>query len=98
MVVEQGDIGDKFFIIEAGELRVFQQTNGHSVDLNRLSPGDYFGEIALIQQRPRTASVEALTDATLFSLEAQAFTRMLAESQRVKQSLEKTGSRRERAG
>jgi CRP-like cAMP-binding protein len=96
-VVRQGDIGDKFFIIEEGELRVFQQADGGSVELNRMSAGDYFGEIALIQQRPRTASVEALTDSTLFSLQAQAFLRMLADSQRMKRSLEKTGSRRERA-
>jgi len=96
-VVRQGEIGDKFFIVEEGELRIFQQVDGRTVELNRQSPGDYFGEIALIQQSPRTATVEALSDATLFSLKAETFLKMLSDSQRMKRSIEKTSSRRVRA-
>jgi len=65
----QGDPGDLFYVIADGELEV--RTDGRR--LNEMGRGDAFGEIALLQDRPRTASVRALTEATLYSLERDDF-------------------------
>ena len=57
-IAEEGKEGIGFFIIEEGEAEV--SVGGKPV--GRLQPGDYFGEIALLGQGTRTASVRALTD------------------------------------
>lgn len=93
-VITQGDIADKFYIVQSGELRIYQEANGRTIELDRHSPGDYFGEIALLNKSPRTANVIAVTDVELLSLEADKFQNLLGDFSRMKQSVEKTGSRR----
>jgi predicted MFS family arabinose efflux permease len=68
-VFEQGDAGDRFYLVEAGDLVV--QRDG--AEVARLGPGDYFGEIALVQDVPRTATVRPLTDAALLALDRDEF-------------------------
>jgi hypothetical protein len=68
-VVREGDPGDLFYAIADGELEVTQK--GRS--LRRLGRGDVFGEIALLQEIPRTATVTALSPAHLYSLEKEPF-------------------------
>jgi CRP-like cAMP-binding protein len=71
--------------------------NGEILELDRHTAGDYFGEIALMQSRPRTASVIALTDVELFSLGADAFQEMLGDFETMRRSVQKTTSRRMKA-
>ena len=68
-VIREGEAGDRFYAIATGELQVTK--NGHDVKL--LRRGDGFGEIALIEDVPRTATVTATTDAELFSLTKEPF-------------------------
>lgn len=57
-IVEQGEIGDKFYIIVEGEVEVIrEQDSGEKVKLTNLKSGEYFGEVALLQDVPRTATV-----------------------------------------
>jgi MFS family permease len=69
VVVAEGDVSDRFFLIESGELEV---TRG-GVVLRSESTGDFFGEIGLLRDVPRTATVTATTAARLYALDRSDF-------------------------
>ena len=58
VIVSEGDQGDLFFIIEEGEVKVTKKGVG---EVSRLGPGSYFGEVALLFEQPRAASVTAVS-------------------------------------
>jgi CRP-like cAMP-binding protein len=73
VLCKQGETGREFFVILEGEADVTRE--GSSV--RKLGPGDFFGEIALVEHRPRTATVTATTPLRFFVLTSQAFWRLL---------------------
>jgi len=68
-VVREGDPGNKLFVVLTGRLEVIKGTGQKSVQLAVLESGEFFGEMALIDDAPRVASVFALEDVSLLSLE-----------------------------
>jgi CRP-like cAMP-binding protein len=69
-VVSEGERGDRFYVVLSGMLSVSQASRGAQ---GVLRPGDYFGEVALAMGIPRTASVRALTPATVASCDRETF-------------------------
>jgi ATP-binding cassette, subfamily B, bacterial len=69
-VVSEGEDGDRFYIVLRGMLAVSQATRGPQ---SVLRPGDFFGEVALAMNMPRTASVRALTPVTVASCDRATF-------------------------
>ena len=69
-VVREGEPGDRFYVVLAGLLSVSQADLGPR---RVLRPGDYFGEVALALDIPRTASVRAMTPATVASCDRETF-------------------------
>lgn len=80
VVVRQGAPADKFFIIVEGELEVIREDDGVSRTLATLRKGQFFGEMAILRDLPRTASVRALTPATLLAMERDDFRALVAQS------------------
>src|SRR5262249_18831293 len=73
VVMYQGEYGDSFYVVEEGKLEVF--VDGHQV--RSLGPNDFFGELALLADTPRTATVRATTDGRLWVLRRHAFLSVL---------------------
>jgi CRP-like cAMP-binding protein len=80
MVFHAGEEGDRVYVILSGSVRVVRHDEDHEVVLTSLGPGAFFGEIALIDGGPRTASVVTIEPCELFSLERMAFFSLLAQS------------------
>jgi CRP-like cAMP-binding protein len=70
VVVREGELGDRFYVVFAGMLSVTQEALGAR---NLLRPGDYFGEVALTMDIPRTASIRALTPSVVASCDRETF-------------------------
>jgi ATP-binding cassette subfamily B protein len=69
-VVAEGEEGDRFYVVLGGVLQASQASRGPR---GLLRPGDYFGEVALLADMPRTASVRAVTPATIASCDRATF-------------------------
>ena len=79
-VVREGDIGDTFYVILQGGANVVN-TRGRVV--NRLQPGDFFGEISLLDGGPRTATVVADTPLSMLALPRKAFLKVIEQEPEV---------------
>jgi uncharacterized protein YhbP (UPF0306 family) len=80
VVVRQGAPADKFFIIVDGEVEVVHEGDGAQRPLATLGRGQFFGEIAILRDKPRMATVRALRPTTLFAMESDVFRALVAES------------------
>ena len=80
-VFHEGDSSDACYIVRAGDLRVTREhSDGRAIALATLGPGDFFGELAMLDGGSRSASVETLTDAELLALPATDVRRVIAEN------------------
>lgn len=73
VVFREGDSDTGVFIIVQGAVQILVNHHGKDVELARLSEGNFFGEVALLTGKPRTASVKCLTDTTFLVLERPEF-------------------------
>ena len=76
MVIQQGDEGDNFYIIDNGEVEVY--VNGEKV--LTIGDGGSFGELALIYGTPRAATIKAATDVKLWGIDRDSYRRILMGS------------------
>jgi len=90
VVCVEGEPGSEFFLIAAGEAEI--ERGGQTVA--KLSVGDHFGELALLDRGPRSATVRAVTDLRLFVLRDESFAAVLNEVPALAQKLLAAMSRR----
>ena len=80
VIVRQGAPADKFFIIVDGEVEVVRESEGKTRTLGTLGRGQFFGEIAILRDTPRIATVRAVKPTTLFAMERDIFRSVVAQS------------------
>jgi signal transduction histidine kinase len=81
VLCRENEVEDRFYMILEGEVEVTKNINNiESRLLKTLSPGDFFGEMALIHNAPRAATVTAKTELTTLELDKSAFDRVLHKS------------------
>ena len=96
-IIKQGDPGDKFYIILSGKTEAKQAgKHGRDIRLGIMNEGSFFGEIALLMDSPRVATVEALTDTSVLGLDRQDFDRLLKDVPGLKERLISEMEERER--
>jgi MFS family permease len=90
VVVTEGEVGDRFYVIASGQLDA--RHDGQL--LSSMHAGDSFGEIALLRNVPRTASVVAAQDSVLYAMERHDFLGALTGSQELRSRTEVVAARR----
>src|SRR5215213_6617030 len=77
-VLQEGDPGDSLYVVLDGELEVTKRQGSQDVLLALYEPGQFFGEMALLEQTPRSASVRTLQESTLLVISQAAFQTLLS--------------------
>ncbi len=91
IVFHMGEMGDSFYIVETGEVEVLApDVEGAPNVLNRLGPGDFFGEIALLRAVPRTATIRVVSPTRLLALSREDFDDVLARYPSIAHGLAET--------
>ena len=81
VLCRQGEIEETFYIVVDGRVSVTRtETDGEEHLLSMCGPNDYFGELALIDKRPRMATCTAVTETTVLEITAGVFARLVEES------------------
>ncbi len=79
-IFRQGDTSERAYIIESGYVEFLRENDEHSVKLTTSGPGDIFGEMGLIDEKPRSASARAVGTIVLTSIYQEEFVETLFES------------------
>lgn len=89
-MVREGESGQTMYLIKSGEATVWVTgKDGNKVEVGRLGPGDFFGEVALATSRPRVATVTAATDAELVEFSRDLIRDLVIKYPGIKEGLEK---------
>ena len=76
-IISEGEPGTNFYILESGEAEAYKKSTNDNKPVAKYKKGDYFGELALLNDAPRAASVVAITDVKVASLGKEGFQRLL---------------------
>jgi CRP-like cAMP-binding protein len=88
VVIRQGDEPDDLFVVVSGRVEVSVVEGREPARVvATLDEGDYFGEIGLLEKRPRTATVTAVSDTDLFRIPGEDFLRIINEGPRISTTL-----------
>ena len=80
ILINEGDNTDSLYVMLDGEVKVFaSDENGKEVILNILGPGEYFGELALVDDEPRSASVKTMQPSKVMMIAKHDFKKVLAD-------------------
>jgi CRP/FNR family transcriptional regulator, cyclic AMP receptor protein len=84
VVLTEGEMGDSLYMVESGRVKVFiGDEDGREIILKILGPGHFFGEMAMIDQQPRSASVTTLDASTFLILSHNAFEQCVERAPRI---------------
>ena len=79
VIVREGETGDSMYVIQSGQAEVIRNKDGREVRLALLGEKDIFGEMAIFQKETRSATVRALTDVRVLTVDKRIFLRRVHE-------------------
>ena len=90
VIIKEGDDGDNFYVVESGNLdctKRLKPEDAEDTHLKVYQPGESFGELALLYNAPRAATIVAKTDVELWSLDRMTFTHILKTAMQKKRDM-----------
>jgi ATP-binding cassette subfamily B protein len=91
VVIREGTRGNRFYLIARGQVSVHKSApDGTEVKVATLEDGDYFGEIALVRNVPRVATVRTITPCVMLTLHRDIFQSLLDRSPEIREKIERT--------
>jgi CRP/FNR family cyclic AMP-dependent transcriptional regulator len=79
----EGERGEEMFIIQVGSVGVYKKVQNLNKEIATLKAGDFFGEMSLILNEPRSATIKALEGTSVIVINKNTFTQMLAENNKI---------------
>lgn len=79
IIIRQGDEGNCMYVIQEGQVEVIQEVNGKEVRLGIRGEGEYLGEMAIFEREVRSATVRALGQARVLTVDKKNFLRRISE-------------------
>jgi ATP-binding cassette, subfamily B, bacterial len=96
-VARQGEPGDRFFLITRGQVDVLLERDGYEQRVNTLNEGDFFGEMALLGDGTRAATVKTTMPTDVYSLSRQDLRDLVEQQPAIRSALVETIAERRRA-
>jgi CRP-like cAMP-binding protein len=98
IVLREGDPADHFYMVIKGEAEATHRgPDGSQVVINRFGPGDYFGEVGLLNDAPRLATVRAKSSLEVMALDRETFGKLMKSSQATEDEVRRVAAGRTRA-
>jgi len=83
VLFEEGDPGSRMYVLRSGKVRISKRVAGADVTLAALGPGDFFGEMALLEKLPRTATATVVEEARLIEVDESTFESLVRRSSEI---------------
>lgn len=83
VLFEEGDPGSRMYVLRTGRVKIAKRVGGAEVTLALLGPGDFFGEMALLEGLPRTATATVIEDARLIEVDESTFESLVRRSSEI---------------
>lgn len=90
VLFREGDVGHEMYVIHSGRVRLSRQLKDAEVVLADLPPGEFFGEMAIVNHRPRSATAQVVEDARLLVIDAKTFAAMVKDKAEIALRMIKT--------
>jgi CRP/FNR family cyclic AMP-dependent transcriptional regulator len=97
IIVRQGDSGDSMFVVQAGQVQVVAERGGEETLLRVAQAGELLGEMAIFEQQPRSATLRALGETKILTIDKKNFMRRINEDPTIAFRILETMSQRVRA-
>jgi NADH dehydrogenase len=95
IIFRKGDIGDFLYIIVQGKVEVLNSVDGKEIQVATLGKGEFFGEMALLKQKKRNATIRCLEDSELIAIRKNDFNVLITNFGNLREEFLKTESDRE---
>ncbi|MDH5491862.1 MAG: Crp/Fnr family transcriptional regulator [Myxococcales bacterium] len=83
ILFRDGEMGERMYVIRSGRVRIYKEAGGSEKTLAYLGPGEFFGEMAILNNKPRTASAETVEETKLLVIDGKTFGSMVVSNSEI---------------